>query len=299
MDGRIVPETPPKHNRIRLLIDTDAANEIDDLYAIALAIRSPDRFDIEGLVATHFGQKGETGGPHTIRHSCEIILKLLEMQGCRDSYRVEEGGDPMRYITEPVQSPGAELIIERAHAGGCDDPLWVVGLGAASNIASALLLDPSISAKIRLLYHARSEWSWPHRSEQFNVAGDIPAVRAMLISGVPLVWFDTGTQLTVSMEETSRRLAPLGGLPGFLHSYREKEKYFQSDTKGFYDLGDIAWLIDRSVCSEEVVEVPHMSERMIFTRRGDLGRMRRVHSCRRKPVWELFFKRMEAGSSDP
>lgn len=52
---RLVPQIPgPPGVRIRLVINTDAANEIDDLYAIAPALRSPDRFEIAGFVATHF-----------------------------------------------------------------------------------------------------------------------------------------------------------------------------------------------------------------------------------------------------
>jgi inosine-uridine nucleoside N-ribohydrolase len=199
----------------------------------------------------------------------------------------------MRYITEPADSDGARLIIERAHAGSVDGPLWVVVLGAASNIASALLLDPSITEQIRLVFHARSEWSWPERSEQFNVSGDIPAVRRLLISGVPLVWFDTGQQLTCPVQETERELLPPGGMAAFLHEFRKRADHWMSDQKGFYDLGDIAWLIDPSVCTNEVVDVPHMDAKMHFHQNADLGKMVRAHSVSREPVWALFFKRMK------
>jgi hypothetical protein len=185
------------------------------------------------------------------------------------------------------------LIIERAHAGSEDDPLWVVGLGAATNLASALLLDPSIKPKVRYVYHARSEWSWPARSEQFNVGGDIRAARSLLESGVPLVWFDTGQQLTCPMEVTAEKLLPLGGLPAFLHQYRLRNPYFQRADKGFFDLGDIAWMIQPDVCINSVVDVPHMDWKMVFRHKGDLGRMLRVSAVSAQPVWDLFFARMQ------
>ena len=56
---RKVPRIPPKGERIRLLVDSDAKNEIDDQWAIALAILSPERFDIEGFVGATF----LSGGP--------------------------------------------------------------------------------------------------------------------------------------------------------------------------------------------------------------------------------------------
>lgn len=290
MPDRLIPEVPSASESLRLLIDTDAANEIDDLYAIALALHAPDRFRLEGLVATHFGQQGEHGGPHTIQQSQDLVLELLAAGSHRD-IRVERGGDPMRYITEPSDSLGARFIIERALAAPAEDPLWVVALGAATNVASALLLEPSIAQRMRLVCHARSEWSWPERSEQFNVSGDIPAARAILVSAVPLVWFDTGQQLTCPMADTMQLLA-LGGLPAFLHEFRMRRPGFQSDDKGFFDLGDIAWLMEPDVCTSEVVNVPHMDAMMRFQHRHDLGQMLRVHSAQREPVWELFFERM-------
>ncbi len=59
-DARPVPELPAAGEKIRVIIDTDAANEIDDLYALALALVMPERFEIEGIVAAHYG---DFGGP--------------------------------------------------------------------------------------------------------------------------------------------------------------------------------------------------------------------------------------------
>ncbi|HBH62706.1 MAG TPA: nucleoside hydrolase, partial [Nitrospiraceae bacterium] len=42
---------------LKVLIDTDAKNEIDDQYAIAYAVLS-GAFDIRGFTATHFARSG-------------------------------------------------------------------------------------------------------------------------------------------------------------------------------------------------------------------------------------------------
>jgi purine nucleosidase len=292
MKNRTIPALPPPGQSLHIIIDTDTANEIDDLYAIALALRAPDRFRIEGFIATHFAQ---IAGRDSIDESYELLQELLDVAGTDDQFKVVGGGDPIPYLDEPSDSDGVRLIIERAHNGGEDDPLWVVGLGAATNLASALLLDPSILPKVRYVFHARSEWSWPQRSEQFNVGGDVRAARYLLESGVPLVWFDTGTQLTCPMSETAERLLPLGGLPAFLHEYRLRKPGFQREDKGFFDLGDIAWMMQPDVCQTEIVDVPHMDWKMAFRHEGDLGQMVRVSQIARQPVWQLFFERMAAG----
>ena len=198
----------------------------------------------------------------------------------------------MPYLDEPSDSDGARMIIEQAHAGDESDPLWVLGLGAATNLASALLIDPSIKPKVRYVYHARSEWSWPEKSEQFNVGGDIRAARSLLKSGVPLVWFDTGQQLTCPMHVTAEKLLPLGGLPAFLHEFRFRNPYFQRDDKGFFDLGDIAWMIQPEFCQNAVVNIPSMDWKMAFHYKSDLGKMLRVSEISAPPIWELFFARM-------
>lgn len=290
MNERITPSLPPEHESLRLLIDTDAANEIDDLYAVGLALYSPERFRLEGLVATHFAQ---IAGRQSIAASYDLLLDLLAAGGFGGKYPVVRGGAPLAFRDEPSDSDGARLIIERAHAGGESDPLWVVGLGAATNLASALLIDPSIKPKVRFVFHARSELSWPQCSEQFNVAGDVRAAQCLLESGVPLVWFDTGQQLTCPMSVTAAKLLPLGGLPAFLHEFRLRNPYFQSDTKGFFDLGDIAWMMRPDVCQNAIVDAPRLDWLMRFQHKGDLGRMLRVSEISAGPVWELFFAKMQ------
>jgi inosine-uridine nucleoside N-ribohydrolase len=292
-DNRVIPELPPAGQQLRLIIDTDAANEIDDLYAVGLALASPDRFSIEGFVATHFAQKA---GPESIQASYDLLLELLAAAGMTGVHKVVRGGHPMQYLGQPSESDGARLIVERAMAGSEDNQLWVVGLGAATNLASAVLLEPAIIPRVRYVYHARSEWSWPKRSEQFNVAGDINAARVLLESGVPIVWFDTGQQITCPMSTTEGRLGTLAGLGSFLHEFRYRSPVFQSEDKGFFDLGDIAWMIDPSVCTNEICDVPHMDWAMVFRHSRDLGKMVRVTRARAQPIWEMFFDRLSAYS---
>ena len=95
------------------------------------------------------------------------------------------------------------------------------------------------------------------------------------------------------MSVTEEQLLPLGGLPAFLHEFRLQKPYFQRDDKGFFDLGDIAWMIQPDVCQSEVVDVPHMDWKMAFSHKGDLGRMLRVSDISAPPVWSLFFERMQ------
>jgi len=289
---RTVAQLPPSGQKIRVIFDTDIDNEIDDLYAIALAMFSPDRFVIEGFSAAHFAQRE---GSDSIERSYALLQQMIEVAGVCSAVPIVRGSHPMRYSDDICASDGARLIIERAHADA-DGPLWVVGLGAASTLTAALLIDPSIAPKVRYLYHARSEHTWPTHCDQFNVYGDIWAARNLLTSNVPLVWFDTGAQLVCSMQTTEERLAPLGKMGAFLHEYRFRNEYYQRSDKGFFDVGDIAWMIDPALCASEIIDVPYMDFAMRFQRRDNLGQMLRVSQVQPEPTWELFFARMQAAA---
>ena len=294
MTERLVPELPKHDTSLRLLIDTDAANEIDDLYAIALALAAPERFRLQGFVATHFAT---WAGPDSTEQSYQLILEELRAAGCETQFPVEVGGHPMQYQHVPSPSAGADLIIECARAGQENDPLWIVALGAATNVASALLQAPDIAGRIRVIFHARNEDSWPERTTQFNVMGDVIAVQNLLASDAPLIWFDTGTALTLPMQDTAARLAPLGELGRFLHEFRHRKPAFASPTKGFFDLGDIAWLINPAVCMQQIVPAPRLHRYCHFDHERGHGHMLRVFNIDPVPTWALFFEHMQRFNS--
>ena len=64
---RKLPEKKHQCERMRVVIDSDANGEIDDQWAIALAILSPARFQIEAFVGAHFDNPW--GGPDSVEAS--------------------------------------------------------------------------------------------------------------------------------------------------------------------------------------------------------------------------------------
>src|SRR5688572_12750585 len=133
---RPVAPWPPAAGKLRVIIDADAANEIDDQYAIALALGRADRIALEGIVAAHFG---DSGGARGIERSQEEIERVLEKAGVAGKVVVKRGADPIVYADRPPTSDGVEFIIERARAATPEDPLWLVLLGPATDAVAALL----------------------------------------------------------------------------------------------------------------------------------------------------------------
>jgi purine nucleosidase len=91
---RPVAPWPPPSGQLRLIIDTDAANEIDDQHALALVLGSLDRFRLEGMVAAHFG---EAGGAKGIDKSYAELERVLDKAGLSHKYPLLRGADPLHY----------------------------------------------------------------------------------------------------------------------------------------------------------------------------------------------------------
>lgn len=284
---RQVPEIPPCGERIRVIIDTDAACEIDDLYAIALAVLAQERFEIEGFVAAHFG---DAGGPDGVEKSLAAIQTVLDRAGMAGRFPVKRGSHPLQYSTEPEDSEGVDFILQRASAKVDDRPLWIISLGACTDVACAYLKRPEIADRVVVFWHGRTQW--PDKAWNFNAYNDLKAVRILFSSNLPLILFDTGTELYCPMDESEREIKPHGRLGGYLHEFRYRNAYFQSPKKGFFDLGDIAAIIDPSLVQSEVVAAPSVNWDMLYNHRQTHGRMLRIHQIDRDGTFALLYARL-------
>lgn len=169
---------------IDMVLDTDAYNEIDDQYAIAYAI-SAKKLNLKALYAAPFDNSLSTGPADGMEQSYQEILKLLQLMG--REIPVFRGSDAfMANEKIPVDSPAVHDLVERAMQYTWENPLYVVAIGAITNIASALLVKPEIADRIVVVWLGGHTLEWPHNSE-FNLRQDIAAARVVYNSGAPLV----------------------------------------------------------------------------------------------------------------
>ena len=169
---------------VDMVLDTDAYNEIDDQYAISYAIAA-EKLNLKALYAAPFDNALCTGPAHGMELSYQEILKLLGLMG--KECPVFRGSDA--FMTDekvPVDSPAVQDLVERAMQYTWDKPLYVVAIGAITNIASALLVKPEIADRIVVVWLGGHTLEWPHNRE-FNLKQDVAAARVVYNSGAPLV----------------------------------------------------------------------------------------------------------------
>ena len=165
---------------IRVIVDADTANEIDDLFAIVRALGEP-RFRIEGLTSSQW-HRGRGAGSDSVSESQRLNEEILRLLGMTSIPHPLGAREPLADPSTPRDSAAARWIIARAKETPADEKLVVVSLGSMTNLASAVLIDPSIVARVRfhvmgLGYDDRAgTWS----RKEFNADNDQAAVDVLL-----------------------------------------------------------------------------------------------------------------------
>ncbi len=180
---RLAPPTGP----VRIILDTDARNEIDDPFAIAHALLSPDRITVEALYAGPFVNSRAATAEEGMEQSYDEILHVLDKLGRKPAPGFVMRGS-RRYLTgapEPPQSPAVDDLIRR----GLEDrpePLYAVSLGCPTNISAALVREPRLAQKIVVLWIGGQPYASDSATD-YNIKQDYEASRILYDSGVALM----------------------------------------------------------------------------------------------------------------
>ena len=159
---------------------------MDDQFALAYALRSEDRIDLEAVYAAPFFNDRSTGPKDGMERSYREIKNILRLLDTPMETVFRGSTDYLKEIDKPQKSEAVEDLVERAMASADDDPLYVVAIGAITNVASAMLIEPEIIKKISRRVAGRT-CSLLARYQGFNLGQDVLAARIIFDSGVPLV----------------------------------------------------------------------------------------------------------------
>lgn len=174
--------------RVDAVIDSDAFNEVDDQFAIAYLLASGEKTDVRAIYAAPFLNSSVSSPGEGMEASFQEIRRLLELTGRTDLESSLYRGSTQFLPDEstPIRSAAAADLVRRARAHSAADPLYVVAIGAITNVASALLLDPSIAERIVVVWLGGHSFDSPDMRE-FNLRQDVAAARVVFNSAAPLV----------------------------------------------------------------------------------------------------------------
>ena len=171
-----------------VVLDTDAYNEIDDQFAIAYMLRSPERMNVKAFCAEPFFNSNSTSPEDGMYRSYEELLKLLKLADREDMIPHVYKGSTCYLPDEqtPVPSDAATYMANLANEYSTENPLYIVAIGAIINVASALLMAPDIAEKAVLIWLGGHAQHWKNNKE-FNLYQDVPSAQVVFDSKIPFV----------------------------------------------------------------------------------------------------------------
>ncbi len=247
--------TPPA-GPIDVVLDTDAYNEIDDQFAISYMLGHSEKFHVQGICAAPFYNDNSTGPEDGMIKSYREILKLLRLSGHTELEKnVYQGAS--HYLPDektPVPSDGSDFLAELANGYTPEHPLYIVAIGAITNVASAILRNPAMKENCVLVWLGGHGHHWPsHGAAEFNMMQDIAGARIVFSCGIPLVQLPcmgVVSSFATGKAELACWLKGKNALCDYLYAHTEEaaEAYASGKpwTRPIWDVTAVAWLLNEN-----------------------------------------------------
>ena len=291
----------PGPGRVRAVLDTDTYNEIDDQYAVAYSLLSPERMSVEAIYAAPFVNDRSPTAAGGMEKSYEEILRLLDFFPDAIQSTVFRGSN--RFFERkdrPVESPAARDLIEKA-LDPSDEPLFVLTIGCPVNVSSAILMEPKIKERVVVVWLGGTTHYW-HSASEFNLRQDVIASQVLFDSGVPLVQIPTknvAEHLRTTAPELEQFMRGRSRIGDYL--YGQFLQYQAVRTKGrnrdfpyskvIWDISAIAWLNDPDWVPSEIVPSPVLTNDMRWETAPGRHKIRVANNVNRDAVFNDVFSR--------
>jgi purine nucleosidase len=294
-------ETAPVRRPV--LLSTDCGCEMDDQWALALLALAPS-LELRAVVGAH--APGLTA-PAAADHARGV---LRQMNLTETPPVVAGSSGPMTDDLTPVESEGTELLRREAQGFSPRRRLAVLVIGSATDVASALLLDPALADRIEVV--AVGFDGWPKGGDPFNVKNDVRAWQALLASPVPITVGPIDTclrHLTLTRAAAREMLSPAGGPARFLLSILEeyldrnpeeaRQVTGRPDAWPVWDLIAVAHLLGLTQTTSH--PRPRLRDDMTFDHAGQgAGKIQWITALAERRLWQQFVQAVRAaGRGDP
>ena len=286
---------PPK-GRVKMVLDTDTYNEVDDQFALAYSLLSPEKLDVLAVYAAPYFNDRSSGPEDGMEKSYAEIVRLLGKMGRTSEGFVFKGS--RGYLPDgetPVESEAARDLVKKAMAMPEGELLYVVAIGAITNVASAILMEPEIVKKICVVWLGGHPLS-ASTAREFNLMQDVPAARVVLDCGVPFT-------LVPCMGVASHLLATvpdmkeaIGGKNALCDALVELFGEYSSDhfgwAKEIWDVSTIAYLVNPDWIPTVLEHSPLITDDFHWAKDAHRHFIRVATFAHRTPVFRDLYRKL-------
>lgn len=284
--------------KIAVVLSTDVGNEIDDQWAITYLLLQP-RFEVLGVMSVHAPSISAPAGQTSYRILVDVVENRLGMS--THPPLIEGGSLPMENAKTPRTSPAVRFLVETSRRFTRDNRLTVLMIGAATDVASAILTDPTIVDRVRVV-----QMGFPDEKggEEFNIHNDVHAVQAILDSKVPLVIGPGNVcraSLSLSLDQARVMLATRGAIGAWLWEeyqawyYRAVKPLRVDDfSKPWVIWDDIALAYVLGMTKQHTLPRPSMRDDMTFAQVNTDQTITWITDVDEERMWADFLSLVDA-----
>jgi len=295
-DNFRLKQLQPPTGKVRMILDTDTYNEVDDQFALSYALLSPEKIELEAVYAAPFYNNRSENAGDGMEKSYDEILRLLKFMGkSADGFAFRGSNKYLESIDTPVRSEAALDLIKRAMASSPDDPLYVVPIGCITNIASAILIEPKIIENIVVVWLGGNSLDWPSQRE-FNLQQDVLAAQVVFNSGVPFVTMPCHPVVShfhTTIPELKYYLEDKNELADYLYNIVvEYSGGHEAFSKVIWDVTAVAWLVNPSWIPTNIVHSPILTDQITFSVDRSRHFIRMATSLNRDAIFRDLFEKL-------
>lgn len=213
---------------VPVVLDTDVGADVDDAFALALAVASPE-LDLVGVTTVGRGGPPDPFVQHVRKDRDEdrawLVCRFLTLAG-RKNVPVAAGDDPqpkspldwqIQYrrhpaaiynrTLKPTKESAVELLARLAREK--DGELVVVCLGPLTNVARFVREQPDAARKVKRFVVMGGSVAVgydgaPKAEPEWNLKTDAPAAKAVFAAGLPLTVVPLDATATLRLEKPHR-----------------------------------------------------------------------------------------------
>lgn len=285
----------PTNKKINVVIDTDTYNEIDDQFAVVYALLSPEQMEVEAIYAAPYFNNRSESPADGMNKSHKEILRLMDKMGMEHEGLVYRGSEGfLKNYDQPLESEAAKDLVKRAMTS--EDPLYVLTLGAPTNVASAILMEPEIINKIVVVWLGGKGLEW-NTAREFNLQQDLLSSKILFDSGVPLIQIPTEpvtSHLLTTIPELDTYLKGQGAIGDYLiEIFKDYHDDHFAYSKIIWDISVIGYVINPTWFKTEIRHSPILTDQITYSFDNSRHFIRLATYLNRDRIFGDMFKKIQ------
>ncbi len=250
-------------SKLHVILDTDAANECDDQFALAYLLKQQDRVIIDAITTAPYSHQNETienGQPKSLAE----VTKICHWSDFSTTDKVYQGA--LSYTTNNhfIDNPAVQKIVAVARLNTLTH---ILAIGAPTNIAIAIHNYPDIIPKIKLIWLG-SNGLMQTSNQDFNFRQDLTAVREIFGAHLDLTVIpcaNIAALLMTSIYELRHHLDHHSELCNYLLERFYNDTYHGiQERRVIWDISAIAYLLHPEWYTIRQVNCPEINDDTSF-----------------------------------